>query len=395
MARSRMRPPLCRGRSNVLTVSLLWASLIAWLILRAFRQRHALKPLAPSSPPQDAPRVAIIVPARDEAGNIGACVSSLMAQDHPSLAIVVVDDESTDDTAAIVRRLAHKDRRVVLIPGGRLPPGWSGKVNACCAGARAVADAVDWLCFLDADMRAHPKLIASAVAAAQAGALDLLTLAPRQELQSFAERLILPCGLYLLSFSQNLTKLQAPDSDDAVATGQFMPIRRAAYEDVGGHAAVSRSIVEDIELARLMKRRGHRVLMQDGTALLTTRMYTGWRTLWPGIAKNLVSMLGGPAATLATVVAALALAWAAVLLPVVTVYGCASGGHSACIAAIPALLGAAAAFGLHLAGASYFGIPWTYGLLFPLGYTTGAVIALDSLRWRISGRVRWKGRVYR
>ena len=379
----------------MLTVSLLWASLVAWLILRAFRQRHALKPLVPSSPPQGAPRVAIVVPARDEAGNIGACVTSLMAQDHPSLAIVVVDDDSTDDTAAIVRRLAHVDRRVVLIPSGRLPPGWTGKVNACCAGARAVADAADWLCFLDADMRAHPKLIASAVAAAEAGALDLLTLAPRQEFKSFAERLTLPCGLYLLSFSQNLTRLQAPDSDDAVATGQFMLIRRAAYEDVGGHAAVSRSIVEDIDLARLMKRRGHRVLMQDGTALLTTRMYTGWRTLWPGIAKNLVSMLGGPAATLATVVAALALAWAAVLLPVVTVYGCASGSDSACIAAIPALLGAAAAFGLHLAGASYFGIPWAYGLLFPLGYTTGAMIALDSVRWRICGRVRWKGRVYR
>jgi chlorobactene glucosyltransferase len=244
-------------------------------------------------------------------------------------------------------------------------------------------------------MRAHPKLIASAVAAAEAGALDLLTLAPRQELKSFAERLILPCGLYLLSFSQNLTHLQAPDSDDAVATGQFMLIRRAAYDDVGGHASVSRSIVEDVDLARLMKRRGHRVLMQDGTALLTTRMYTGWRTLWPGIAKNLVSMLGGPAATLATVVAALALAWAAVLLPVLTVYGCAIGSHDACLAAIPALLGAAAAFGLHLAGTFYFGIPWAYGLLFPLGYTAGAMIALDSLRWRISGRVRWKGRVYR
>jgi chlorobactene glucosyltransferase len=106
-------------------------------------------------------------------------------------------------------------------------------------------------------------------------------------------------------------------------------------------------------------------------------------------------MLGGPAATLATVVAALALAWAAVLLPVLTVYSCATTGHSDCIAAIPALLGAAAAFGLHLAGTSYFGIPWAYGLLFPLGYTTGAVIALDSLRWRISHRVRWKGRVYR
>jgi chlorobactene glucosyltransferase len=379
----------------VLIVSLLWASLVAWLILRAFRQRHALKPLAPAAPQQQTLRVAIIIPARDEATNIGACVTSLLAQDYPSLAVVVVDDDSSDDTAAIVRRLAQKDRRVVLIPSGRLPPGWSGKVNACCSGARAVAAAADWLCFLDADMRAHPKLIASAVAAAEAGALDLLTLAPRQELKSFAERLILPCGLYLLSFSQDLTKLQAPDSDDAVATGQFMLIRRQAYEDVGGHAAVSRSIVEDIDLARLMKRRGHRVLMQDGTAFLTTRMYTGWRTLWPGIAKNLVIMLGGPAATLATVIAALALAWAAVLLPVATVYGCASGSDNSCLAAIPALLGAAAAFGLHLAGASYFGIPLAYGLLFPLGYTAGAMIALDSLRWRISGRVRWKGRAYR
>jgi chlorobactene glucosyltransferase len=308
---------------------------------------------------------------------------------------VVVDDHSSDDTAAIVRRFAARDRRVVLIKSPPLQPGWTGKVNACVAGARTVAAAADWLCFLDADMRADPQLVASAVAAAKRDGIDLLTLAPRQELESFAERLILPCGLYLLSFSQDLVKVQAPDSDDAAATGQFMLIRREAYEDVGGHAAVSRSIVEDVDLARLMKRRGHRVLMQDGTALLSTRMYTGWATLWPGIAKNLCRMLGGPAATLITVAAGVTLAWATVVVPVLDLAGCVHGTPDACVAAVPALAAAAAAFGLHLAGAAYFGIPLVYGLLFPLGYTAGALIALDSLRWHMSGRVRWKGRVYR
>lgn len=316
-------------------------------------------------------------------------------QDHPRLAVVVVDDHSNDNTAAIVRRFAARDRRVVLVASPPLPPGWTGKVNACVAGARAVADAADWLCFLDADMRAEPQLIASAVATAARDGIDLLTLAPRQEFECFAERLILPCGLYLLSFSQNLVKVQAPDSDDAAATGQFMLIRRDAYEDVGGHAAVSRSIVEDVDLARLMKRRGHRVLMMDATGLLSTRMYTGWATLWPGIAKNLCHMLGGPLATLLTVLTGVTLAWATVLLPLFDLTNCFRGSRTACLAAVPAVAGSAAAFGLHIAGAAFFRIPLFYGLLFPLGYTTGAGIALDSLRWRLTGRVRWKGRVYR
>lgn len=381
----------------MLLLSVAYAILIGCLIGRAVRQRHALAPLqlAAAAAPDTAARLAVIVPARDESGNIGTCLASLVAQDHPRLVIVVVDDHSSDDTAAIVRRFAACDRRVVLLNSPPLPPGWSGKVNACVAGARAVAEAADWLCFLDADMRAQPRLISSALAAAVGGSIDLLTLAPRQQLESFAERLILPCGLYLLAFSQNLARAQAPDSDDAAATGQFMLIRREAYEDVGGHAAVSRSIVEDVDLARLMKRRGHRVLMMNGMALLSTRMYTGWRTLWPGIAKNLVDMLGGPAVTLLTVAVGVTLAWATLLLPAVDIAGCIDGAQSACLAAVPALLGSAAAIGLHVAGAAFFRIPMVYGLLFPLGYTAGALIALDSLRWRLIGRVRWKGRVYR
>ncbi|MGH8148503.1 MAG: glycosyltransferase, partial [Steroidobacteraceae bacterium] len=305
--------------------------------------------------------------------------------------LIVVDDGSTDDTAALVT--ARACARLTLVTAPPLPPGWKGKVHACSIGAQAAAEA-DRLCFIDADMRAQPALLASAVAAAEAGAIDLLSLAPRHELGSFAERLILPCGLYLLGFSQNLERIQAPGSGEAVATGQFMLIGREAYADVGGFAAVRSEICEDVALARLVKRRGHRVLLLDGSALLATRMYRGWSTLWPGIAKNLTHMLGGTGRTLATALAAVALAWASVLVPVLDAVGYAHGAPASGLALALALAGTGAALGLHLAGAAHFHMPLYHGLLYPLGYTVGAVLALDSVRWTLTGRVRWKGRVY-
>ncbi len=378
-----------------LLASIVWLALVAWLIARAFGQRHALRAVAPAEAPADAPRVAVIVPARDEARNIGPCLRALTAQRYPAdrVRFIVVDDDSSDDTARIAAGLATEDSRITLVRAPPLPPGWKGKVHACCVGATAAGDA-EWLCFIDADMRAAPKLLASAIEAARADGLDLLTLAPRQRLESFAERLILPCGLYALAFSQDLAKIQAPESGDAVATGQFMLLRREPYERVGGFAAVRGEICEDVELARLLKRRGSRVLMQDATHLLETRMYTGWSTLWPGFAKNLIHMAGGTVRTLRLAVAAVVLSWAAVLIPACDASACLAGSHGACVALAPALAASCAAFALHIAGAAHFGIPWAYGLLFPAGYTVGAMLALDSIRWRAIGRVRWKGRTY-
>jgi chlorobactene glucosyltransferase len=205
---------------------------------------------------------------------------------------------------------------------------------------------------------------------------------------------MMPCGLYILAFCQDLAALQAADSADATATGQFMLIRREAYFRVGGHAAVRGIISEDVALARLMKRNGFRVTLRGASRLLSTRMYTGWRTLWPGLAKNLIDMLGGRTSTVATALAAIVLAWAAVLLPLWDGIGCYQGSSTACVALGPALLASAAAFGMHIAGAIHFGIPAWYGILFPLGYTIGAVMALDSVRQRLTGRVSWKGRTY-
>ena len=382
----------------LLLLSSLWLALVIWLIARAVRQRSVLAGVSVSTrdPGRLAPKVTVIVPARNEAANIGPCVESLSAQEYPPdrLAIVVVDDDSTDDTSAIVSALAKRDGRITLLHTSPLPPGWKGKVHACCAGAAAASHDAQWLCFLDADMRAAPRAIASAVEAASDRKLDLLTLAPRHELGSFAERLMLPCGLYLLGFYQDLEKVQAPESDEVVATGQFMLLRRDAYDAVGGHAPVRNAICEDVELALLMKRRGHRVLLMDGSLLLSTRMYTGWSTLWPGFAKNLIQLLGGPVRTLLAAPVIVALAWIAVWLPLQDLAAALQGVSDAPLALALAALGSAAVVGLHVGGAAHFRIPWWYGLLFPLGYTVGAAMALDSVRWRVTRRVHWKGRVY-
>jgi chlorobactene glucosyltransferase len=381
-----------------IVLSCAWLAAVAWLLFRAFRQRNALALLTPPTGGESAP-VVVIVPARNESQNIGRCVESLMALQYPaeSLHLVVVDDGSVDDTAEIAAGLAAKHSpRITLLHAPALPSGWKGKPHACWVGAQAAFAQRDaqWLCFIDADMRVEPLLMGSAVAAAVRDHIDLLTLAARHDLLSLAERLILPCGHYLLGFSQNLRRLQSPESTDVVASGQFMLARRSAYERTGGHAAVRASICEDLELARLFKRSHYRVQLQDGTRLLSTRMYTGWSTLWPGIAKNLTQTLGGPLKTLMIPAVAVVMAWAALLLPVAQGIECQRDSGLACIALIPALVGSAAVVALHIAGALHFRIPIWCGLLFPLGYTAGACIAIDSVRRRLHGQVSWKGRIY-
>jgi chlorobactene glucosyltransferase len=385
-------------KNVALVLSSLWLATVAWLILRAVKQRGLLPRLAPAAvvPFGEQPRVTVVVPARNEASNIERCLRSLLGQYYPAdcLNIIVVDDHSTDRTAAIVRSIAAGQVRVSLLTSPPLPPRWTGKCHACWIGARSAASDSEWLCFIDADVWGESALISSAVYAAKTRALDLLSIAPRQQLQSFAERLILPCGLILLSFVQDLRELQARSGSGVTATGQFMLIRRSVYESVDGHAAVSSAICEDLEFARLLKQSGRSVLLMSGEELVSTRMYTGWRTLWPGLAKNLVDTLGGPRATATLAVAAVVLAWAAVVLPTIDAAGWAQGVPYAKAALVMACIGSAAALGLHLAAARHFRIPFYYGFLFPLGYTIGALMAIDSVYMRLRGTVSWKGRTY-
>ncbi|MEX6506226.1 glycosyltransferase family 2 protein [Jiella sp. M17.18] len=373
---------------------------IALLVIHAIRQAKALRQLHAEggSPQEAAPSVTVIVPARDEAENIGPCVSRILAQEGLGrrIDLIAVDDHSTDATAAILEGFAARDPRLTPVSAAALPPDWLGKPHACWAGYSAAGKASDWLCFIDADVRIEPQLLASALAAAEREQLDLLSLAPRQVLGSFAERLIMPMGFYLLSFRQDLVKLQDPANPDATAAGLFILVRRSAYEAAGGHAGVRAAVCEDVELARRVKASGGRVAMWGGDTLLETRMYDGLASIWEGVGKNLVDMLGGPLQTVATVIAANVIIWASIGLPILDGLRLAGGvGLDAQIALGLSVAAFLAVLGFHIAGARHFRVPFWYGLLYPLGYTVGSILALDSVRRRLAGEVSWKGRTYR
>jgi chlorobactene glucosyltransferase len=225
------------GVHMVLIVSCAWPAIAAWLIPRAFTQRKLLQVLEIASPPpaKAAPNTVVIIPCRDEEANIGLCLCSLLKQNYPAerFALLVVDDHSTDATASIAKALAQNHSCISGLRSAPLPQHWTGKSHACWIGALAARPGAEWLCFFDAEMQAGPDLLASSAASVQSEQLDLLLLAPRQELGSFAERPIIPCGLYFLAFRQDLRKLQSTEQDDVTVTGQFVLVRRSAYVRVG------------------------------------------------------------------------------------------------------------------------------------------------------------------
>ncbi len=379
-----------------LIVSIAWFATVVWLIFRAAGQSKLLQTVSPRPLPAGwaAPDLSVVVPMRDEADNIAACVHRLLDQSYPveRTHILLVDDHSRDATLAIATSIGAEARRLQVLRAPPLPELWTGKSHACWVGVAAAPPETQWFCFVDADVYAEPGLLSSALTFALAEDLDFLSLTPKQELKSFAERLVIPCGLQFLGFTQNLRERQSTRCPDATATGQFILVRASAYAAVGGHAAVRSEICEDVALARRLKRARYRVMLHDGQKLLSTRMYSGWQTLWPGLAKNISEMVGGQLATIGFACISIFLAWAAVIVPVVAGIGCAHGRSQACLALIPAVAGSAAAFALHVAGSFYFRIPFWYGLIFPIAYSVGAVLALDSVRRRWMGRVTWKGR---
>lgn len=378
-------------------LSCAWLVLIAGLILRVQRQYGLFQAIAVTAlAPDRAPRVALIIPVRDEEHNIKTCLKSLFAQDYPSddLEVWVVDDHSSDRTVSIATELSRHQPRLNVLLSPPLPPQWTGKCHACSIGACAVSPEIEWLCFLDADVRATPALLASAIAVAQADCLDLLSLSPQHELKSFAERLVIPCWFFVLGLCQDIRKFESHEGEEVAVTGQFMLIRNSSYQSVGGHGAVRSAVSEDVGLARLIRRAGGRVALRNGRQLFAARMYAGWRTLWPGLVKNLVDVFGSPASTITSAFAAIVLAWSACAIPLAAGLSCEQGAAAACLALAPALAGSAAIFGLHIAGASYLGVPLWYGLLFPLGYAIYAAISVDGVRCKLSGRMSWKGRTY-
>ncbi len=380
-----------------LVTALAWLLLVGYVLSRLARQGQAYG--AASLPPRRrvpvAGSVTVIVPVRDEIANIDACLRGLLAQRGlaDEFEIVVVDDGSTDGTPERVARLAACSARLRLVRAGPLPFGWMGKPHACWQGA-AGTDA-QWLCFVDADLRAASHLVATAIATVKARGIDMLSVSPFQDLGSFWERLIVPAGLLLIGCAMDLRRVNDETAPDVTANGQFLLFRREAYRAVGGHQAVRAEICEDKALARRCKRRGLRFRLLAGEHLARARLYRDLPSLWQGLGKNAAEMLGSEVASVGVATSGALVAWAALLLPLVLAFRAAAEGSVLTHAALGlCLVGSLALVAAQFGAVRHNRVPAGYVLLFPLAYGAVAALAWSSLAQRRLGRVQWKGRTY-
>jgi cellulose synthase/poly-beta-1,6-N-acetylglucosamine synthase-like glycosyltransferase len=325
-------------------------------------------------------RVSVLLPVRDEAAHVQRCLTALLATTHVTdLEIVVHDDASTDATAALVREVAAADRRVVLDQGAGPPAGWLGKPHACARAAAAATG--DVLVFVDADVLLRPDALARAVALLRDAELDLVCPYPRQEAVTPAERLVQPLlqWSFLTLLPLRLAERSTRGSLTA-ANGQLLCVDAAAYRRAGGHAAVRREVIEDVALARAVKRSGGRCCVADGTDLAVTRMYTDGAAVRDGYAKSLWAAGGGRLTTSAGQVGLLG--WLFVLPALAALRGSPAGlvGY---LAGVAGRLVTARASG---------GRGWPDAAAHPL--SVAALGALTALSWwrRWRGTLHWKGR---
>jgi glycosyltransferase involved in cell wall biosynthesis len=234
------------------------------------------------------PQVSVIIPARNEEGNIATCLESLVTQTGVDFEIIVVNDLSTDRTAEI----AGSFPKIHVIDAGPLPEGWTGKNNAVSAGARAARGG--WLLFTDADTVHLPGSLSRALEEAKENHADLLSYSPQQIAVTFSEMAILPVVFAELARQYPPSKVSDVNSPEAAANGQYLLIRRDIYESVGGHAAVASNILEDVALARAVKSSGHRIRFRYAADVVRTRMYRNFAQLREGWTKNLALLFPNP-----------------------------------------------------------------------------------------------------
>lgn len=345
--------------------------------------------LRPDTDTAPAQRVSVLIPARNEAAVIGDTVRALLNQSHLNLELIVLDDGSTDGTAEIARAAAEgDDARLRILTGQPLPDGWFGKNWACAQLAEAAAS--DVLLFTDADVQWSAEGVAAALALLKRSGAGLLSVWPTQKTVTWGERLVVPLMAFvILGYLPWPLVGRTRFAVFAAANGQCLLFRSAAYEAAGGHAAVRASIVEDIALARRVKRTGNRLWLADGAELVGCRMYRSWPEVRNGYAKNMLAGYGNslPFLALATLFHWLILlgpwVWLAAGLfgPVVGPYPLGPLLLIALGVLIRALT--AAASRQRIADA----------LLLPISALLLTVIAAQSAWWRLRyGGPRWKGR---
>ena len=229
--------------------------------------------------------VSVLIPARNEEANIGAALRAVLASRDTELEVLVLDDDSADNTGEIVREIAQMDRRVRLVNGRGLPPGWNGKQHACWLLAGEATHGL--LVFLDADVRVEPELLPRMAAFRERTGTGLVSGFPRLVTETWLEKLLLPLiHFVLLGFLPMGSMRRSTVPSVAAGCGQFLMVGREAYFASGGHAAIRETMHDGLMLPRVMRKAGYRTDIADITELASVRMYDSAAKVWQGLAKN-------------------------------------------------------------------------------------------------------------
>lgn len=345
-------------------------------------------PILKKETPLETPLVSILVPARNEAGQIARTLRSLEEQTYPDFELILLDDGSSDGTMKIAQQTLEGNPRTKVISGQPLPPGWLGKNWACHQLAQQAQG--ELLIFTDADVHWAPKALSAIVSLLQQMRADMLTVWPTQRTETWSERLVVPMMMFVITgYLPEILVRYTPWQVFAAANGQCLLFRRAAYDQIGGHQSVRDNIIEDMGLARGIKQSGFRLVMALGNRLIDTRMYTNWREVRDGFAKNILAGHGGqPFYLLLSAI----FHWCLFLVPwVLLMIGLLSSGSPGWLW----LAGTSVLLGLGIRGLSA-GITHQRiqdALLLPVSIVLMTIIAARSLLWFFrSGGPDWKGR---
>ncbi len=339
-------------------------------------------------PPQNFSGISVIVPARNEEAVIAACIESLIQQQEIA-EIVVVNDQSADKTAEIVRALAAKYSRVNMIEVAELPAGWVGKNYAVWLGACQAKGA--WLLFTDADAVHENHAAASAMAIAREREAALVSFSPEQVMETWYEKALIPYVYCRLAKKFSYEQVNDPAKTAAAANGQFLLIRRDAYEAVGGHAGIAGEVLEDVALAKKVKAAGYRIWFGSGKGIVRVRMYRSFRAMWAGWRKNLYQLMGGSGESVTQEIVAALAPVIAVIAATSTVWGFTESAVRGFATLAVGILIIYVAYDGELKHSGFTSRLVWYGIR---GRTLYAVVLAASYRSHVRGKLEWKGRTY-
>ncbi len=366
-----------------------------WLLLgQGFFWRTDVR-LPSRTPPGEWPSVAIVVPARDEAQVLPSSLPSLLAQDYPGRAeVFLVDDGSTDGTGALARSLADSRGGLPLTVDspGEPPPGWTGKLWAVRHGmalARARTDA-EFLLLTDADIAHAPDSLRELVAAARSGGLDLVSQMARLRVASFWERLVVPAFVYFFSQLYPFRWVNRPGARTAAAAGGCVLLRREAAERAGVPDSIRQAVIDDVSLARAVKRSGGRIWLGLAERVDSVRPYPGLAPLWRMVSRSAYAQLRHNPLLLTGTAAGMAVLY---LAPPVAALAGALAGDAVTLAAGAAAWAVMA--GTYVPMLRYYRQSPALAPLLPFTGLLYLLMTVDSAVQHYRGRgAAWKGRTY-